>query len=116
MRLGIWMQQRQLDCEDMARLVEARSGRVVRRWLDGTIPRPKFIQRIVKVTRGKVTANDFFVTPRPSRPPPTANMRWRAAAARRARARGAVLDNNKKKNEEEEEEEAAAAALAITQP
>jgi transcriptional regulator with XRE-family HTH domain len=77
MTLDAWLRQQGVSRAEFAELIGA-SEEGVAKWLRGErIPRRAVMQRIVKATRGRVTATDFYaaVLARPATSPP-ARARW----------------------------------------
>ena len=60
MKLRDWLEREQVSFSELAGAIE-RTGEAVRRYASGErIPDRETMPRIVKATRGEVTANDFF--------------------------------------------------------
>jgi predicted transcriptional regulator len=60
MQLASYLTKRHIHPADFAKQIGV-SGEAVRRYLvEGRIPTPAVMTRILEVTQGKVTANDFY--------------------------------------------------------
>ena len=59
MRLRPWCRERDLTLSDFARLIRCRP-QVVHKWIEGSIPDPKYMRQIYRVTQGQVCPNDLF--------------------------------------------------------
>jgi hypothetical protein len=62
MELRPWIREHDLTNSDFARLIRCRP-QVVHKWIGGSIPDPKYMRRIYRMTRGKVSPNDFYKLP-----------------------------------------------------
>ena len=62
MKLKNWREQRNLTLAEMGAEVGV-SGVTIGRYEDGRLPKPDVLQRIIQVTDGLVTANDWFDLP-----------------------------------------------------
>ena len=60
MQLEKWIEEENKTQQEVAEALGTTQG-CVSRWCAGTaIPRPKMMTKIIDLTSGKVTANDFF--------------------------------------------------------
>jgi hypothetical protein len=68
MQLAAYMEEKSLDDEAFAELIEpGLSPWTVRKWrYRQRIPRPEMQRRIMQVTDGKVTPNDWMALPEPA--------------------------------------------------
>lgn len=70
MTLADFLRTHSLDEYQFATAVGGVSASAVRKWKYGErVPRPAHLSRIMAVTDGQVTPNDFLNVPRPSRAP-----------------------------------------------
>lgn len=61
MKLADFLEAHELSYAEFARSIRAKSPETVRRYaIEGRVPRPQMLERIIEATDGKVTANDFF--------------------------------------------------------
>lgn len=61
MTLGDYLAVNEITPADFARSIAVNERESVRRYLNGSrTPNPKIMRRIYAVTKGQVTANDFF--------------------------------------------------------
>ena len=90
MRLRPWCRERDLTLSDFARLIRCRP-QVVHKWIEGSIPDPKYMRQIYRVTQGQVCPNRrvaFHRKPRwerrmnPWQDDQSARMTWCREAAR----------------------------------
>ena len=60
MRLDDWIAQRGITREAFAALIDVEAPTVTRYANGDRVPRPRIMRRIIEVTEGQVTANDFI--------------------------------------------------------
>ena len=61
-KLKTWREERDLSQEQAGRLIGV-SAVAFGRYERGRVPEPEALQKIIDVTNGEVTANDFFEIP-----------------------------------------------------
>ena len=59
MRLAEWLKKQKMSVLDFAKKAEV-SSMTVYRWQEDTIPDREKMKKIVELTNGAVTANDFY--------------------------------------------------------
>ena len=60
MKLSEWMEREKVSVEDLARRLGRTPMQVWRYRAGKSMPRPAVMRRIIEITGGAVTANDFF--------------------------------------------------------
>lgn len=61
MRLAEWLKKQKMSVLDFAKKAEV-SSMTVYRWQEDTIPDREKMKKIVELTNGAVTANDFYAS------------------------------------------------------
>lgn len=67
MTLDQWRVSKNLSYNKLAKLLGASHATIARRWClpfdaqDRMIPSPKYMDRVVNITNGSVTPNDFYL-------------------------------------------------------